>query len=277
MALFGDYTKAGPGVDKNAPQKKPFFRFIELYFRKFWKLIGLNFLTFLCCLPIITIGPAIAGMTKVLKLYSMERPCDVLSDFWSGFSKNFKQAFPVGLIDLLVFSGVIMGLRIYPQMAESTGNTVFYYALSIISAILGFTFLMMNFYIFPMLVSVDLPLADILKNSFYLTCLGLKTNIITLLIYALTLGLTFVSTVFVSVLNIVAVPIFILSFLGYVSVFNSYPIIQKYVIDPYYEQRGEDNPEYDYLKPLDPEDSVFVDMGGKEAPIEGRKKHKTIS
>ena len=39
MALFGDYTKAGPGVEKNAPQKKPFFRFIELYFRKFWKLI----------------------------------------------------------------------------------------------------------------------------------------------------------------------------------------------------------------------------------------------
>ena len=35
-----------------------------------------------------------------------------------------------------------------------------------------------------------------------------------------------------------------------------------------------DNPEYDYLKPLSAEESVFTDMGGQEAPIESKKKKK---
>ena len=65
-------------------------------------------------------------------------------------------------------------------------------------------------------------------------------------------------------------------------IFNSYPLIQKYVIDPYYAEQGKDNPEYDYLKPLDEDESVFTDKGGEEAPIEGKsakkkKKGKTIS
>ena len=34
--------KEGPGVSKDAPEKKRFFLFFELYFRKFWKMIELN-------------------------------------------------------------------------------------------------------------------------------------------------------------------------------------------------------------------------------------------
>jgi hypothetical protein len=63
-------------------------------------------------------------------------------------------------------------------------------------------------------------------------------------------------------------------------VFNSYPNIQKYVINPYYEQRGENNPEYDYLKPVSAVEGVFTDRGGTEKPIEGKKgsgRNKTIS
>ena len=76
------------------------------------------------------------------------------------------------------------------------------------------------------------------------------------------------------------IPLWAVSFIGFITMFNSYPIIQKYVINPYYEERGMDNPEYDYLKPLDEEDSVFVDKGGQEAPVEPekkKKKGKTIS
>ena len=66
FGLF-DYSKPGKGVDKNGPQKKRFFHFFELYFRKFWKLITLNMLYVLFCIPIVTIGPATAAMTYILK------------------------------------------------------------------------------------------------------------------------------------------------------------------------------------------------------------------
>ena len=45
MGLFSiNYNKPGPGVSKDAPVKKPFFRFWEVYFRKFFDLIKVNLL-----------------------------------------------------------------------------------------------------------------------------------------------------------------------------------------------------------------------------------------
>ena len=61
------------------------------------------------------------------------------------------------------------------------------------------------------------------------------------------------------------------SWLGLVITFQSYPIIQKYIINPYYEQRGEVNPELAQVSASE-EETVFEDMGGKEKPIEPPKK-----
>lgn len=56
MGLFGtNYSKPGPGVDKNAPQKKWIFRFFEIFFRKFSKLTQLNMLAILLGIPFIAI------------------------------------------------------------------------------------------------------------------------------------------------------------------------------------------------------------------------------
>lgn len=53
MGLFGGgFTKPGPGIDKNAPKKKGIFLYFEIFFRKFWKLMQLNMIYFLFCLPL---------------------------------------------------------------------------------------------------------------------------------------------------------------------------------------------------------------------------------
>ncbi len=68
--------------------------------------------------------------------------------------------------------------------------------------------------------------------------------------------------------------------IGFIVCYNCYPVIQKYVINPYYESRGEVNPELP--KETDEEETVFEDMGGREAPIKadkkkGKNKGKVIS
>lgn len=56
MGLFSfNYSKPGPGVDKNAPKKKGFFLYFEIFRRKFFKLIQANMLYFLCSLPFLVI------------------------------------------------------------------------------------------------------------------------------------------------------------------------------------------------------------------------------
>lgn len=273
MSLFGlnDYSKSGPGVAKNAPKKKPFFEFFELYFRKFWNLIKLNFITVLFCIPIVTIGPALAGMTKVLRNYRLEKNAFIMHEFWKGFSKNIKQSLPIGLLDVLFTVSAIAAMQVYPSMYKSSDNII-YIVFCVISVSFALTLLMMNFYIFPMIVATDLSLVNIVKNSFFLTCVGLKRNIITLLITAFIVVFLAVM-ILLHPLSAIIIPIWPVSFLGFLIMFNSYPLIQKYVIDPYYEERGECNPEY--LQPLDEEDVIFTDMGGKETPVNsGKEKSK---
>ena len=54
MGLFkNNYERAGVGIAKNAPKKKGFFRYMEIFGRKFWKLIELNLLYFVFFLPLL--------------------------------------------------------------------------------------------------------------------------------------------------------------------------------------------------------------------------------
>ncbi len=54
MGLFGgNFSKVGPGVSKNAPEKNRFFLFFELLGRKSSKLIPLNIMYFITLLPLI--------------------------------------------------------------------------------------------------------------------------------------------------------------------------------------------------------------------------------
>lgn len=280
MAFLGlfDYDKAGKGIAKNAPKKKAFFVFFEMYFRKFWKLIQLNILTFIFCLPIITIGPALAGMTKVLRNYVLDKNSFIFHDFWKGFSNNIKQSIPIGIIDILFCFSATAALKIYPEMASSaqSGGAV-YIVLCVVSVSFAFTLLMMNFYIMPMIIATDLKLINIIKNSFFLTCVALKRNFITLISVVAVFLVVLISTLLHPLTLVVLVPFWAITFLGFIIMFNTYPQIQKYVIDPYYEERGEVNPEYNLTSPID-DDTVFVDKGGLETPIDSkRKKNKTIS
>ncbi len=275
MALFGtDYNKAGRGISKNAPKKKAFFVFWEIYFRKFWKLIQLNFITFIFCIPIVTIGPALSGMTKVLRNYVLEKGTFTFHEFWKGFSKNLKQSIPVGIADILICLSAVAALRVYPVLAQEYGNI--YNVLCVVSVSFAFTLLMMNFYIIPMIVATDLKLINIIKNAFFLTCIALKKNFITLVIVITSIAFWIVA-VFLNNMTVILIPLLPVSFIGLVIMFNTYPQIQKYVIDPYYEERGEVNPEHSGSIP-DEDASVFKDKGGTEQIIEAKnKKNKTIS
>ena len=140
---------------------------------------------------------------------------------------------------------------------------------------IGVIALIMNFYIFPMLVSTNLSLKNVLKNSLALSVVALKTNIITTLILAAVIAVYVLVFMFVnikySMILLFLLPFMPASWLGLVITFQSYPIIQKYIINPYYEQRGEVNPELAQVSASE-EETVFEDMGGKEKPIEPPKK-----
>ncbi len=271
MSLFGNYDRPGRGIPKAPMEKKGIFKFTEVYGRRFWKLIALNLLYLISILPIITFGPATCAMTKVARNWSQERNAFMWSDYWDAFKNNFKQGFAMGIIDMLFLVGFSVAIPSYSKWAETQKMM---YAALILCLAFAVVFFLMHFYIYLMIVSTNLSLRQIIKNSLFLVTLGLKKTLWTFLVWLIVLFICFLFFPY-SIMLILFWPF---SFLCFVSCFNCYPVIRKYVIQPYYDQRGEDNPEFDYLKTED--DAVFEDMG-EEAPApkeeKPQKKPKTIS
>ncbi len=303
MSLFGNYEKTGAGIAKDAPQKKPFFRYWELTFRKFWKIIEINMLMAAAFLPLLLavvviyyciqdytnialliagalvllfagcFGSVIAGCTKLLRDFSIEKPTFMLSDFFRTFRSCFKQACPLGILNLLIAVSVGSSFYVYPKIIaqireEGTGGESFYYILFILTLSIAIVVTLMSFYAYLMIVSTDLKMTSILKNSLALSFIALKKNTLTLFLTVLIMGgfalLTYLFPYIMAVIWLFLPT----GFVAFMIVFNCYPVIQKYVINPYYEQRGEVNPELAYTQTEG--ENLFEDMGGKETPSEGK-------
>lgn len=272
FGLF-DHESSGVGIPKGRQNKSKVKVFFQIFFRRFWKIGFLNLLYILFCIPIVTIGPATAGMVKVLKNFSQETHAYVFMDFWDSFKKNFKQSFIVGIVNILIVLCMAAGFIVYPTLAKQSGNII-WYILFIAVASISVVLMMMNFYIFLMIVTTNIKLKDIIKNSFVLAFMEFKKNLLMVVIIAITLAISTILVIFYS--NFLIFMLFgPLTTLGLLVCYNCYPVIKKYVIDPYYEQIGEENPEDKLLEQSDDNDVVFKDMGGKEAKVERAKKVKS--
>ncbi len=238
MSLFNTltgYNKPGPGIEKNRPKKKRFFLFFELYFRKFTKLVLLNLLYLVCCLPIITIGPATAGFVYILRSYAREEHTFMMSDFFDAALKNWKQEFISSLINGAIFALCGISINLYSTMIRKTGNGALM-ILMILCITFFVIFIVMNFYFHLILITFNLKLTQIYKNSLLFVFLGLKTNIITVAIVGV---LAFLLYRFFPFTIIFIIPLAI-STIGFIITFNTYPLVKKYMIDRYYEQHPEE-------------------------------------
>lgn len=269
---MGNYQNSGAGISKNGPAKGRLKLFFEILGVRIWKIFTLNMIYTIFCLPIITIGPATAGITKVLKNYSIDKNAYVWSDFFDAFKSNFLKSFIVGVFDCIAFLGVAAGCWLYPNMAEQSGNKM-YYVIFAITLSVAVTFIIMNYYVFLMIVSTDLSMKNIVKNALALTFLAPKQNLLSLFSMIVITILFLYLIIFVNMQFLFLLPFVPATFIAFIICYNCYPIIQKYVINPYYESRGEENPEAP-KEYQDDEEALFEDMGGKEKPVEIKKNRK---
>lgn len=250
--------KTGKGVSKVKKQKRAFFIFGEIVQRKFWKLIELNLIYILFCLPIVTFGPATAAMTKILRYFYTEKPVFLFNDFFKAFKESFKQSFFVGIVDIaFIASFYLYTKQLMPQI-EGTNAAWFYYAVVLLISVI---FIIGNFYIYVQIVTLTLKLPAIIKNAFYLIFLAVIPNFVSLSVFIIILTLVLLFIPY----SLAVMALIGFSFLGLVIVFNSYRVVVKIIVNPYYEARGEKNPEEAIFEN---QSSVFTDMGEQEETYE---------
>ncbi len=165
------------------------------------------------------LGSATAAMSYCALNCAWDRP----GMFWPGFREawklNWRQALPIGLLD------VAAGFATVYYLVD--GNAVFGTmggAVKLIWALLMLLYGMVRVYVYPIMVTVELPFGALLKNSLILALVKPWRPLLVLAISALLLGLCIVA-------DIVLVPCFLYSMIAFTAAFLTQPVIQAYLLN----------------------------------------------
>jgi len=278
-----DYEKPGPGIDKNAPQKKGFALFWEIFCEKFWNLVPLSLLYWLMCLPVLTVGLADVGIAYIARNFARRKPVFMASDFFDTIKKNWKQALPVGIINLLITAVLLFAMGFYFVYWESH---LFVKIGFIVTGCIFVMFSFLKYYINFLIITFNLSIKQLYRNSLLLSSAGLKENLIIsgvlVALYAFLFGLPLLWIyVFEDAVITIVMAILTLLFLPgvqwLVTQFCVFPVIKKHMIDPYYEEHPEEAKRDKALLNLfddtddeeeGGEETVFTDRGTQEVPVQ---------
>lgn len=134
-------------------------------------LFGLAALTFL------TFGLTKVGTTYIIRSMIRGEPAFLLSDFKHAVKRNWRQALPIGVIDLAAF--ILFPINIFILL--ESGGTFLNSVLLWTNVLFLIVFLFMRPYIYLQMITFDLKLGKLLKNAMIFALLGFKRNILALL------------------------------------------------------------------------------------------------
>ncbi len=165
-----DLTEASP--------KYGFKRFWFVLTQNFWRLVGLNLLFLVFCLPVVTIPAAVCGMNRVLINFTREGHAVLWTDFFKEFKANLLKSLPFGLLTAFLLFDSLCAFyfgRIYEEYTTLLGA-------------LGVFLLMVNMlfsaYVFVFLPSLDLRNRHIAKNSLILMLSEWKADLVLIAVMA---------------------------------------------------------------------------------------------
>lgn len=138
---------------------------------------------------ILITGPAKAAMKYIARNYARDEHVWLWSDFVGAFKANWKQGLAMSTINAVFFFLAYFGMSFYGSMGSSTGSYI-YLVMQILLIMLGVVFAMMNLYVWPMMVTYELKLSQVLRNSLVLALGRLPWTVLFGLITLLPLGIS---------------------------------------------------------------------------------------
>ena len=111
----------------------------------------------------------------------------------------------------------------------------------------------MRFYAYTIMITFDLSIRKILKNSFIFAFVGFKRNIVALLGIFVVAAINYMLVGVLLPAAIMLPVIITISLCSFIAIYASYPVIKKYMIDPYYPEQTNQVSELD--------ETIFEDRG----------------
>ncbi len=194
----------------------------------------------IAALIIFTWGYANTGMFYVIRNIQKGEPVFMFADFKQTIKQNKLQSLLLGIIDLAIIGLTFYDLQFF---AINSSLSSMYSVMFWICVFIGIMYLIMRVYLYLMLVTFDLSIYKMFKNGLIFVFIGLKRNIPAIL--GMLLVIAFNVFIFIGFLPVGIVLPFVLTFAtcAYIGVYAAYPKIKEIMIDPYYNENGEETEE----------------------------------
>jgi uncharacterized membrane protein YesL len=145
-------------------------------------MMWLNILTLLCCLPIITIGPALTALHYMCLKMVRNEECYITKGYFKAFKDNFKQSFLLWLLLILV-SGVLVGD--YYIMRTGQFHTAIRTTITAASALIVFTAV----FLFPVQARFENTFFKTIKNAFIMSVIQFPKTLLMIVLYVVPIAL----------------------------------------------------------------------------------------
>lgn len=204
---------------------------IPVYF-DVWTYIGIGAAALFL---IVTFGWQNVGATYVARSMVRGEPVFTFSDYFYAIRRNLGQGFVMGLVDLGVIFLLVSDFLYFSSLPSSFWIDVCYFTVTALAVIYFF----MRFYLYLLLITFELKIRKIIKNAFIFVMLGIKRNLMS------TLGIILITAFNIALFPLfamtplgIAIPVILpflyyLAFTVFTTAYAAYPVIDRYMIEPY--------------------------------------------
>ncbi|HIW80836.1 MAG TPA: DUF624 domain-containing protein [Candidatus Acetatifactor stercoripullorum] len=147
------------------------------FLNKMADLLWLNILTFICCIPIVTIGASLTAMHYMALKMVRNEECYITRGFFKSFKENFRQATLIWLLLLLLFAVLLGDFYIMRNSGME-----FPQALQIVITAVGVLVLFTATFVFPVLAKFENTIYRTLKNALIMSILQFPKTIAMLIL-----------------------------------------------------------------------------------------------
>ncbi len=191
----------------------------------------------LMLLCLITFGPVNVGMSYIMRNIIRGEPVYVWSDFWYAIKRNLKQSLIFGVFDLLIIAMLVYDIRWFGLVMNGDMVLGIMYYMSYAMAVFYF---FARLYTYLMMLTFDLSIFKLIKNSVYFAILGIKRNVMALLGVIVVCVLDYLLTMIFIPLGLILPFIILFSLCAFMGTYAAFPKIKQVMIDPYYNEVKDD-------------------------------------
>lgn len=186
------------------------------------RLIGLNLLFLLTCVPVVTIPMAMTAMSRVLGLMIRRKVTYPAHDYWNAFKGEWRRSLGAGWIQMALLLCGLLGVWFYPRAVAGMGGTM----IAGVCLVVALMSVAASIYLYPMVAFTELTVKDLVRNAVLLMLARLPQTAAVLLFAAVVLVIAYAGGLF----TVWILPLFGFSLIGLAGVYAAWGAITKLVL-----------------------------------------------